>query len=98
MTMTDAAMKSQVRRTLADSFMRDAQREATPWRSRTDLAFEAVYLYALQRPKSVDRQPRMTMAYGSAVIMFRWTTVMAISLIYRQSIIFEFNVGRHLVK
>jgi hypothetical protein len=27
--------------------MRDAQREATPWRSRADLAFEAVYLYAL---------------------------------------------------
>ena len=45
MKMTD--MKSQGRRTLADSFMRDAQREATPWRSRADLAFEAVYLYAL---------------------------------------------------
>ena len=45
--MTDAEMKSQGRRTLADSFMRDAQREATPWRSRADLAFEAVYLYAL---------------------------------------------------
>jgi len=27
--------------------MRDAQRESTPWRSRADLAFEAVYLYAL---------------------------------------------------
>jgi hypothetical protein len=47
MNMTDAEMKSQGRRTLADSFMRDAQREATPWRSRADLAFEAVYLYAL---------------------------------------------------
>lgn len=45
--MTDAEMKSQGRRTLEDSFMRDAQREATPWRSRADLAFEAVYLYAL---------------------------------------------------
>lgn len=27
--------------------MKDAQREATPWRSRADFAFEAVYLYAL---------------------------------------------------
>ena len=27
--------------------IRDAQREATPWRSRADMAFEAVYLYAL---------------------------------------------------
>lgn len=27
--------------------MRDAQRDATPWRSRADLAFEALYLYAL---------------------------------------------------
>ena len=45
--MSDATTKSQGRRTLADSFMRDAQRESTPWRSRADLAFEAVYLYAL---------------------------------------------------
>ena len=45
--MTDADMKAQGRRTIADSFMKDAQREATPWRSRADLAFEAVYLYAL---------------------------------------------------
>ena len=45
--MMDADKKSQGRRTLADTFMQDAQREATPWRSRADLAFEAVYLYAL---------------------------------------------------
>ena len=45
--MTDEGMKSQGRRTIADSFMKDAQREATPWRSRADFAFEAVYLYAL---------------------------------------------------
>lgn len=43
----DADKKSQGRRTLADTFMQDAQREATPWRSRADFAFEAVYLYAL---------------------------------------------------
>lgn len=43
----DADQKSQGRRTLAATFMQDAQREATPWRSRADLAFEAVYLYAL---------------------------------------------------
>lgn len=47
MKKADADMKLQGRRTLADSFMRDALREATPWRSRADLAFEAVYLYAL---------------------------------------------------
>jgi hypothetical protein len=40
-------MKSQGPRTIADSFMKDARREATPWRSRVDFAFEAVYLYAL---------------------------------------------------
>lgn len=40
-------MKSQGRRKLADAFMKDALREATPWRSRADLAFEALYLYAL---------------------------------------------------
>jgi len=45
--MTNADKKSQGRRTIADSFMRDARREATPWRSRGDFAFEAVYLYAL---------------------------------------------------
>jgi len=45
--MMDADKKSQAHRTLADTFMQDAQREATPWRSRADLAFEAVYLYAL---------------------------------------------------
>ena len=45
--MTDSDKKSQGRRTIADSFMRDAQRDATPWRSRADLAFEALYLYAL---------------------------------------------------
>lgn len=45
--MTDADKKSQGRRAIADKFMQDAQREATPWRSRADLAFEAVYLYAL---------------------------------------------------
>jgi hypothetical protein len=45
--MTDDDMKLQGRRKIADSFMRDAQREATPWRSRADFAFEAVYLYAL---------------------------------------------------
>ena len=45
--MTDAKMKSQGHRTLADSFMKDAQRGATPWRSRADFAFEAVYRYAL---------------------------------------------------
>lgn len=45
--MTDVDLQSRGRRSLADSFMRDAQREATPWRSRADLAFEAVYLYAL---------------------------------------------------
>ena len=45
--MTDADMKSQGRRTIAEAFMQDAQREATPWRSRADFAFEAVYLYAL---------------------------------------------------
>lgn len=32
---------------MADSIMKDAQREATPWRSRADFAFEALYLYAL---------------------------------------------------
>lgn len=45
--MTNSDKKSQGRRKIADSFMRDAQREATPWRSRADFAFEAVYLYAL---------------------------------------------------
>ena len=45
--MTDTDMKSQGRRRLADAFIKDALREATPWRSRTDLAFEALYLYAL---------------------------------------------------
>jgi len=45
--MTEAEMKSQGRRRLADTFMKDALREATPWRSRADLAFEALYLYAL---------------------------------------------------
>ena len=43
----DEDKKSQGRRTLAATFMQDAQREATPWRSRADFAFEAVYLYAL---------------------------------------------------
>jgi hypothetical protein len=52
--MTDAAIKSQGHRTLADSFMRDAQREATPWRSRADLAFEAVYLAFHKFPNVVD--------------------------------------------
>lgn len=45
--MTDSGKKLQGRRTIADAFMKDAQREATPWRSRADFAFEAVYLYAL---------------------------------------------------
>jgi hypothetical protein len=45
--MTETEMKSQGRRKLADAFMKDALREATPWRSRSDLAFEALYLYAL---------------------------------------------------
>lgn len=45
--MTDSDKKSQGRRKIADAFMQDAQREATPWRSRADFAFEAVYLYAL---------------------------------------------------
>jgi len=45
--MTVEDIKSQGRRAIADSFMKDAQREATPWRSRADFAFEAVYLYAL---------------------------------------------------
>lgn len=45
--MTDYDKKSQGRRKIADAFMQDAQREATPWRSRADFAFEAVYLYAL---------------------------------------------------
>jgi len=45
--MTDSDKKSQGRHTIADAFMKDAQREATPWRSRADFAFEAVYLYAL---------------------------------------------------
>ncbi len=45
--MTETEMKSQGRRKLADAFMKDALREATPWRSRADLAFEALYLYAL---------------------------------------------------
>jgi hypothetical protein len=45
--MTETEMKSQGRRKLAEAFMKDALREATPWRSRADLAFEALYLYAL---------------------------------------------------
>jgi len=45
--MTETEMKAQGRRKLADAFMKDALREATPWRSRADLAFEALYLYAL---------------------------------------------------
>lgn len=45
--MTEIEMKSQGQRKLADAFMKDALREATPWRSRADLAFEALYLYAL---------------------------------------------------
>lgn len=45
--MTDSEEKSQGRRTIAAAFLQDAQREATPWRSRADFAFEAVYLYAL---------------------------------------------------
>lgn len=46
--MTNTADENcQGRRTIADAFMQDAQREATPWRSRADFAFEAVYLYAL---------------------------------------------------
>jgi hypothetical protein len=46
--MTKAeADKSQGRRAIAAAFLKDAQREATPWRSRADFAFEAVYLYAL---------------------------------------------------
>lgn len=45
--MTDSDRKSQGRRKIADTFMKDAQRDATPWRSRADLAFEALYLYAL---------------------------------------------------
>ena len=40
-------MRSQGQRKLADAFMKDALREATPWKSRADLAFEALYLYAL---------------------------------------------------
>jgi hypothetical protein len=40
-------MKSQGRRKLADLLVKDALREATPWSSRADLAFEALYLYAL---------------------------------------------------
>jgi hypothetical protein len=46
-TMTETEMRSQGRRRLADAFMKDALREATPWRSRADLAFEDLYLYAL---------------------------------------------------
>ncbi|MDD2882191.1 MAG: hypothetical protein PHQ58_17335 [Rhodoferax sp.] len=45
--MTVDDIKSQGRRAIADSFMKDAQREATPWRSRADFAFEALYLYSL---------------------------------------------------
>lgn len=45
--MTESEMKSQARRKLANAFMKDALREATPWRSRADLSFEALYLYAL---------------------------------------------------
>lgn len=35
------------RRAIAAAFLRDAQREGMAWRSRSDCAFEAVYLYAL---------------------------------------------------
>jgi|GEM_PF-2368909 len=46
--MTESeADKSQGQRTIAAALLQDAQREATPWRSRADFAFEAVYLYAL---------------------------------------------------
>jgi hypothetical protein len=45
--MTETETKSQGWRKLADAFMKDSLREATPWRSRADLAFEALYLYAL---------------------------------------------------
>lgn len=45
--MTHSENISQGRRKIANTFMKDAQREATPWRSRADFAFEAVYLYAL---------------------------------------------------
>ena len=45
--MTEEDKKSQGRRKIADAFLQDAQREATPWRSRADFAFEAAYLYAL---------------------------------------------------
>ncbi len=45
--MTETEIKSQGRRRLADAFLKDALREATPWRARADLAFEALYLYAL---------------------------------------------------
>jgi hypothetical protein len=51
--MTETKLKSQGRRKLADAMMKDALREATPWRSRADLAFEALYLYALS---SLDEQ------------------------------------------
>lgn len=39
--------KMQGRRTIAAAFLRDAQREGMSSRSRSDYAFEAVYLYAL---------------------------------------------------
>ena len=45
--MTTSDKKSQERRKTADTLLKDAQREATPWRSRADLAFEAAYLFAL---------------------------------------------------
>ena len=45
--MTDSDKKSQGRRAMAEALLQDSQREATPWRSRADLAFESAYLYAL---------------------------------------------------
>lgn len=45
--MIDSDKKSQGRRAMAEALLQDSQREATPWRSRADLAFESAYLYAL---------------------------------------------------
>ena len=38
---------AQRRRGIAEAFPKDSQRDDISWRSRTDCAFEAVYLYAL---------------------------------------------------
>ena len=46
--MTEAETnKSQARRAIAAVFLRDSANKGMSWRSRTDCAFDAVYLYAL---------------------------------------------------